>query len=176
MRVELRNIGAGTAVLVLLVAACAKAPLQEIEAKKQQVRVAIQKSEAQVYAPESVRAVQDSLAAIDASGQVTDWKPVVEGAPADPGTGTGGSAGAVYALAVMSGTVYVGGDFVRVGGLDRRHLAAVDASGLRHNELWSYDISGGRLRPVRYGTSSDVQLWSCTDLAVQFALSRLPRP
>ena len=51
--------------------------------------------------------------------------------------------------------------------------AAVDSSGLRHNELWSYDIERGRLRPVRYGTSSDVQLWNSTDLAVQFALSRL---
>jgi hypothetical protein len=27
--------------------------------------------------------------------------------------------------------------------------------------------------PVRYGTGSDVQLWSTTDLAVAFALSRL---
>jgi len=29
---------------------------------------------------------------------------------------------------------------------------------------------------VRYGTSSDVQLWSLTDLAVQFALDRIGRP
>ncbi|HEU4953356.1 MAG TPA: hypothetical protein VFT28_02235, partial [Gemmatimonadales bacterium] len=55
----------------------------------------------------------------------------------------------------------------------RRIRAAVDSSGLRHNELWSYDIERGRLRPVRYGTSSDVQLWNSTDLAVQFVLSRL---
>jgi hypothetical protein len=32
------------------------------------------------------------------------------------------------------------------------------------------------LLPMRYGTASDVQLWSTTDLAVQFALSRLPPP
>jgi hypothetical protein len=56
-----------------------------------------------------------------------------------------------------------------------RVLAAVAASGVQHNELWSYRIEGGRLLPTRYGTSSDVQLWSTTDLAVQFALSRLPR-
>jgi hypothetical protein len=56
----------------------------------------------------------------------------------------------------------------------RRTLAAVGASGVEHNELWSYRIERGRLLPTRYGTSSDVQLWSCTDLAVQFALSRLP--
>jgi hypothetical protein len=55
-------------------------------------------------------------------------------------------------------------------------LAAVNASGLKHNELWSYRIEGERLIPTRYGTSSDVQLWSTTDLAVQFVLSRLPRP
>ncbi|HZN97084.1 MAG TPA: hypothetical protein VFB61_05070 [Gemmatimonadales bacterium] len=51
--------------------------------------------------------------------------------------------------------------------------AAVDASGLQHNELWSYEIQGRRLVPVRYGTSSDVQLWNTTDLAVEFVLSQL---
>ncbi len=51
---------------------------------------------------------------------------------------------------------------------------AVEASGLRHNELWSYRIDGGTLRPVRYGTSSDIQLWNVTDLAVRFLLDRLP--
>lgn len=55
----------------------------------------------------------------------------------------------------------------------RRTLAAVDASGLRHNELWSYHIQAGRLYPTRYGTSSDVQLWNATDLAVQFVLAQL---
>jgi len=58
----------------------------------------------------------------------------------------------------------------------QRTLDAVRASGLEHNELWSYRIEGGRLLPTRYGTSSDVQLWSSTDLAVQFVLSRLPHP
>jgi hypothetical protein len=55
-----------------------------------------------------------------------------------------------------------------------RTLAAVTASGLEHSELWSYRIEDGRLIPTRYGTGSDVQLWSTTDLAVQYALSRLP--
>jgi hypothetical protein len=58
----------------------------------------------------------------------------------------------------------------------RRTLAAVRASGLEHNELWSYRIEDGRLLPTRYGTSSDIQLWNATNLAVQFVLSRLPRP
>jgi hypothetical protein len=52
-------------------------------------------------------------------------------------------------------------------------VRAVEGSGFRHAELWSYEIAGGALRPVRYGTGSDVQLWSLTDLAVQFLLERL---
>ena len=57
----------------------------------------------------------------------------------------------------------------------RHNQQAVDASGLRHNELWSYQITDDTLRPIRYGTSSDVQLWNTTSLAVQYMLSRLPR-
>src|SRR5213593_1630369 len=56
-----------------------------------------------------------------------------------------------------------------------RILTAVERSGLRHAELWSYQIENGRLVPSRYGTSSDVQLWSLTDLAVQYLLNR-PTP
>jgi hypothetical protein len=52
---------------------------------------------------------------------------------------------------------------------------AVEASGLGYNELWSYRIEGGGLLPIRYGTSSDVQLWNTTDLAVEFVLSTLPK-
>ena len=50
---------------------------------------------------------------------------------------------------------------------------AVRASGFR-SELWSYEFRDGRPAPVRYGTGSDVQLWSTTDLAVEYALSKLP--
>lgn len=49
---------------------------------------------------------------------------------------------------------------------------AVEASGFR-SELWSYDFINGVPTAVRYGSGGDVQLWSTTDLAVQFALSRL---
>lgn len=55
----------------------------------------------------------------------------------------------------------------------QRVRAAVEASGLKHAELWSYAIERGRLRPVRYGSSSDVQLWNLTDLAVQFGLAQI---
>jgi len=58
----------------------------------------------------------------------------------------------------------------------RRTITAVHASGLELNELWSYRIEDDRLLPTRYGTSSDIQLWNGTNLAVQFVLSRLPRP
>jgi hypothetical protein len=51
--------------------------------------------------------------------------------------------------------------------------SAVEASGLKHNELWSYEIVDGVLRPIRYGASTDVQLWNVTDLAVQFVLEGL---
>jgi hypothetical protein len=55
----------------------------------------------------------------------------------------------------------------------RRTSAAVEASGLKHTELWSYEIAGGRLNPIRYGAATDIQLWNVTDLAVQFVLSEL---
>jgi len=55
-----------------------------------------------------------------------------------------------------------------------RVRGAVTASGF-HSELWSYDVVGGRVVPMRYGSGSDVQLWSTTDLAVRYALSRLGR-
>jgi hypothetical protein len=54
----------------------------------------------------------------------------------------------------------------------RKVRDAVRASGFR-SELWSYELRDGRVVPVRYGSGADVQLWSTTDLAVQYALSRL---
>ncbi|HKG91945.1 MAG TPA: hypothetical protein VKA84_08650 [Gemmatimonadaceae bacterium] len=56
----------------------------------------------------------------------------------------------------------------------RRVQAAVEASGFR-SELWSWEFVNGRPAAVRYGSGSDVQLWSTTDLAVQYALSRMGR-
>jgi hypothetical protein len=51
---------------------------------------------------------------------------------------------------------------------------AVEGAGFK-SELWSYEIRDGRLLPLRYGSGSDVQLWSTSDLAVQFALYQLAR-
>jgi hypothetical protein len=64
-----------------------------------------------------------------------------------------------------------GSDPVPLADALQRTVTAVDRSGLRHAELWSYRIDNGRLVPTRYGTSSDVQLWSLTDLAVQYLLN-----
>ncbi|HEX9006970.1 MAG TPA: hypothetical protein VF889_06725 [Bacteroidota bacterium] len=50
--------------------------------------------------------------------------------------------------------------------------AAVDASGLKHSELWSYAITAGSLAPARYPASCDIQLWNLTDLAVVFELTK----
>jgi hypothetical protein len=51
-------------------------------------------------------------------------------------------------------------------------VGAVDASGF-HAELWSRSFRDGRPRPDRYGSGNDVQLWSTTDLVVQYVLSTL---
>lgn len=51
---------------------------------------------------------------------------------------------------------------------------AVEQSGF-HTELWSYGFDDGQLRAMRYGSGADIQLWSTTDLAVQYVLSRLAR-
>jgi hypothetical protein len=68
-----------------------------------------------------------------------------------------------------------GGDVAPLRVALERLDRSVDRSRLRHAELWTYAIDHGRLVPQRYGTSSDVQLWNLTDLAVQFLLtSRQP--
>ena len=56
----------------------------------------------------------------------------------------------------------------------QRVQAAAEASGFQ-SELWSYDFVDGRPVPVRYGSGADVQLWSTTDLVVQYTLSRMRR-
>jgi hypothetical protein len=51
--------------------------------------------------------------------------------------------------------------------------SAVEESGF-HTELWSYGFERGTLGAMRYGSGADIQLWSTTDLAVQYVLARLP--
>jgi hypothetical protein len=57
--------------------------------------------------------------------------------------------------------------------IDEVH-GAVEASGF-HSELWSYELRDGRVVPIRYGSGSDVQLWSTTDLVEGFVRARLGR-
>jgi len=57
-----------------------------------------------------------------------------------------------------------------------RVLDAVAASGMQHNEVWSYRVDEAGLYPLRLAVSSDVQLWNLTDLAVRYQLDRLPLP
>ena len=57
----------------------------------------------------------------------------------------------------------------------KKTLAAVKASVLKSNELWTYRIQDGKLFAVRYGSTSDIQLWNLTDLAVQYYLNRIKK-
>lgn len=61
----------------------------------------------------------------------------------------------------------------KLRGILDKTLTAVEASGLKHNELWRYRIAGENLLPARYATTTDIQLWNLTDLAVQFLLERI---
>jgi hypothetical protein len=54
-------------------------------------------------------------------------------------------------------------------------VAAVEKSGLKESELWSYKISNGKIEPWRYSTASDIQLWNLTDLSAQFMLDRVSK-
>ncbi len=54
-------------------------------------------------------------------------------------------------------------------------IEAVEASGLKHNELWSYQIDGESIIPKRYARTTDIQLWNLTDLAVQYLNDRVTK-
>ena len=63
---------------------------------------------------------------------MTSWSPSVNGA--------------VHALQVVDGTVYVGGTFDNVGGVTRYRLAAIDAAtGL--TDTWDPAIIGDSVKP-----------------------------
>ncbi len=52
-------------------------------------------------------------------------------------------------------------------------LEAVEVSGLKDSELWSYKIQEGDINSVRYGTSSDIQLWNLTNMSAQYLLHHM---
>src|SRR5678816_2748421 len=59
---------------------------------------------------------RQGLGAVDTTGKVTDWAPVL-------------SSGGVLSMGIREGTVYLGGNFREVNGEPRMSLAAVDSSG-----------------------------------------------
>jgi hypothetical protein len=86
-----------------------------------------------------------------------------------------GAAGHVAAMTAASGAEPGRASHVReVRDAIAKVRRAVELSGFR-SELWSYAPRGDQVVAIRYGSGADVQLWSTTDLAVQFALSRLGR-
>lgn len=77
-----------------------------------------------------------NAAAINASnGSILPWNP--------------GTDAAVLALAASAdgNTIYLGGDFVVVGGQTRRHIAAVDGAGTSPTR-WAPDAGGGRVKAI----------------------------
>ena len=65
---------------------------------------------------------RNSLAAIDKfSGIVTDWDPV-------PYLSSDGSSVVIYETEIVDNVIYVTGNFVKIGGQSRNHLAAIDLS------------------------------------------------
>ena len=86
-----------------------------------------------------------------------------------------GTAGHIAAARATAAAAPGRAAYVRqLRGIIEKVRGGVEASGFR-SELWSYGLRGGEVIAMRYGTGADVQLWSTTDLAVQFALSRLDR-
>jgi hypothetical protein len=86
-------------------------------------------------------------AVTDASG--TQSLPIANLAAFDPSTGTFDASwtpnpnGAVTALALSGGQLYVGGAFTQVSGQTRKHLAAVDPAGTGSLTGWSPAVTGG---------------------------------
>jgi hypothetical protein len=95
-------------------------------------------SGATVYAGGTFTAIggqtRTGIAALNAgNGLVTAWNP-----NANDGYGNNAS---VYALAVAGSTVYVGGKFTSIGGVDRNGIAALDATGAV--TAWNPDAISG---------------------------------
>ena len=73
-----------------------------------------------------------NIAALDArSGRASAWNPNANGPYAD-----------VFALAVSGSTVYAAGDFTKIGGQARRHIAALDTTGSGRASAWNPNPGG----------------------------------
>ena len=146
------------------------------------VRLTVQETRAQVEAllkPYPIGLFVDGLGPLtanDAFASKDVWDAFRQDAYHSPTVVWGRDVNELLAgLAGQLATAGAGADTAWIAGALRTINDAVERSGLRHAELWSYRIENGKLVPTRYGVSSDVQLWSLTDLAVQFLLHQ-PRP
>ncbi len=52
---------------------------------------------------------------------------------------------------------------------------AVEKSGLKNSELWSYEFENNNAKAIRYHTSSDIQLWNLSSLAVEYKIYKLKK-
>ena len=78
----------------------------------------------------------------------------------------------LFLLGVADRLPAAGHDAAELRSAMERVRSAADAAGFR-SELWSYEFRDGRPAAMRYGSGNDLQLWTTTDLAVQYVLSRL---
>ena len=80
---------------------------------------------------------RNNLAAIGIDGTLLDWDPNVTGITA---TGINATGAKINALAIKGSTIYVGGDFTKIGGIERNNLAAIGTNGtLKH---WNPNTDG----------------------------------
>lgn len=90
---------------------------------------------------------RNHLAALDTTGAATLWNPTVNDdtiTVMKSGLKVETRLSSVYALAATTATVYVGGNFTHVGGVERNYLAAFDAvSGAP--TAWNPNVYNGRL-------------------------------
>jgi hypothetical protein len=56
---------------------------------------------------------------------------------------------------------------------EEKTLIDIFRKNLKHTELWTHKITNEKLNPVRYATSSDIQLWNLAELAVEFYIEKL---
>jgi hypothetical protein len=56
---------------------------------------------------------------------------------------------------------------------EEKTLLDIFRKNLKHTELWTHKITNEKLNPVRYATSSDIQLWNLAELAVEFYIEKL---
>ena len=86
---------------------------------------------------------RSGLAAIGTDGNLTSWNPSVDGVhipPKEEGQEVGPYR-VINALAISGSTIYVGGVFTSINGMERNNLAAIGTNGILQN--WNPNVSIG---------------------------------